>query len=211
MVLLGNSWGGLLVSAYAAAHPDRIERMILHASAPPRFSDLRLMSAAIARRGAERLTPEQWQDYERVADWRHWLSAPDPIATCRAFMAVIFRLYVYDPAAPPPFRGDVCAGEREAVRRQQSTNMTIWRSLGAFDLRPGAARVRAPVLVVHGVADVVPQSGSEAWATSYPDARLLLMRRSGHMVHLEEPAIFFAAVEQFLSGRWPAEARDLGP
>ena len=56
MVLLGNSWGGLLVSAYAAAHPDRIERMILHASAPPRFSDLRLMSAAIARRGAERLT-----------------------------------------------------------------------------------------------------------------------------------------------------------
>lgn len=211
MNLLGNSWGGILVSAYAAAHPGRIERMILHAPAPPRLSDLGLMSAAIERRGAERLTLEQWRDYRRIADWRHWLSAPDPIATCRAFMAVIFRLYVYDPAATLPFRGDVCAGEREAVRRQQLTNMTIWRSLGGFDLRPGAARVTAPVLVVHGVADVVPQSGSEAWAASYPDARLLLMRRSGHMVHLEEPELFFTAVEQFLAGRWPEAARDLGP
>ena len=35
MKLLGNSWGGLLVAAYAAAHPDRIERMIMHDSAPP--------------------------------------------------------------------------------------------------------------------------------------------------------------------------------
>src|SRR5919205_1207105 len=35
MALLGNSWGGLLIAYYAVAHPDRVERMILHSPAEP--------------------------------------------------------------------------------------------------------------------------------------------------------------------------------
>src|ERR1043165_3966572 len=33
MTLLGNSWGGLLISLYAAAHPDRVERLVLDSPA----------------------------------------------------------------------------------------------------------------------------------------------------------------------------------
>jgi pimeloyl-ACP methyl ester carboxylesterase len=69
--------------------------------------------------------------------------------------------------------------------------------------------VTAPVLVIHGVADVVPLAGARDWAASYPDARLLLMHPSGHLVHLEEPAVFFAAVEECLDGRWPAAAETI--
>lgn len=67
-------------------------------------------------------------------------------------------------------------------------------------------RVTAPVLVLHGVADVIPEAGARDWAASYPNSRLLLMRRSGHLMHVEEPEIFFAAVETFLAGGWPAGA-----
>lgn len=35
LTLLGNSWGGLLLGYYAAAHPDRVERLILHSPGPP--------------------------------------------------------------------------------------------------------------------------------------------------------------------------------
>src|SRR5688572_6226071 len=35
MSLIGNSWGGLLISLYAVVHPDRIERMILDSPAAP--------------------------------------------------------------------------------------------------------------------------------------------------------------------------------
>ena len=35
MTLLGNSWGGLLISLYAAAHPDRVERLVLDSPAAP--------------------------------------------------------------------------------------------------------------------------------------------------------------------------------
>src|SRR5215217_1525272 len=35
MTLLGNSWGGMLISFYAVAHPDRVERMVLHNPGEP--------------------------------------------------------------------------------------------------------------------------------------------------------------------------------
>jgi proline iminopeptidase len=208
MTLLGNSWGGLLVSAYAAAHPDRIERMILHAPAPPSLSYLRDMQDRIRARAEERLSAAERRRYAEVREADFWLSSPDPFVTCREFMETTFRLYRFDPVTAPPFRGNVCAGSREAVRRQQWVNTMIWRSFGDFDLRPGITRVTAPVLVIHGAADVVPLAGSQDWAAGYPDARLLVLQRSGHLVHLEEPDAFFAAVEDFLAGRWPADARD---
>lgn len=200
MTLLGNSWGGLLASAYAAAHPDRVERLVLHAPAPPTFAHLRRMGGAIEQRAGERMTAEERRRFGEIGAPGYWLASPDPVATCRAFMEVIFRLYVFDAAAAVPFRGNVCAGPREAVRRQQWVNMMIWRSLGDFDLRPGVRRVAAPVLVVHGAADVVPLAGSRDWAASYPNARLLVIERAGHLVHLEQPRVFFAAVEEFLGG-----------
>lgn len=205
MVLLGNSWGGLLVSAYAAAHPDRVERMILHAPAPPTLAYLREMGARIDARANERLDPSNHRRLEEINRPEHWLASDDPVATCREFMTAIFLLYSFD-AAAISFRGDVCAGPREAVRRMQSVNVAIWRSLGAFDLRPGAERVAAPVLVIHGAADVVPLAGSRDWAAHYPNGRLLVLERAGHLVHLERPDAFFPAVEAFLAGRWPEGA-----
>src|SRR3954471_17519795 len=37
--LLGHSWGGFLAMAYAARHPERIERLILVDSAAPKWAD----------------------------------------------------------------------------------------------------------------------------------------------------------------------------
>jgi pimeloyl-ACP methyl ester carboxylesterase len=48
---------------------------------------------------------------------------------------------------------------------------------------------------------------SEAWATHFPNARLLLIRNAGHVSQVETPEIFFSAVEKFLKGEFPAEAK----
>lgn len=210
MTLLGNSWGGLLVSAYAAAHPDRVARLVLHAPAPPSMAYLRVMNDRLLARADERLSPAERRRFAEIRDADFWLTSPDPFATCHEFLATIFRLYRFDPVTAPPFRGDVCAGSREAVRRQMWVNKMVWRSLGDFDLEGPVERVEAPVLVIHGVADVVPLDGSRAWATHYPHGRLLVLQRSGHLVHLEEPDAFFAAVETFLAGGWPPGAERTG-
>ncbi len=51
MSLFGNSWGGLLISLYAIAHPERVERLVLDSSAPPMKE---FMDVMIARRSPQR-------------------------------------------------------------------------------------------------------------------------------------------------------------
>ena len=69
--------------------------------------------------------------------------------------------------------------------------------------------MKAPALVIHGTADVIPVKASEAWAGALPNARLLLIEKSGHMPQFEQPEIFFKAVETFLKGDFPAEAKKI--
>ena len=208
MTLLGNSWGGLLISAYAAAHPDRIERLVLDSPAPPTAAQHQLMTTRMTER-ARRLFSQAERD--RVQDNANWLEARDPIAACGIFARYILKLYMFDPSAPVSIRGNLCAGPPEVVRRSIWVNQQIWRTYGDYDLRPAVRRVTAPVFVIHGVADIVPPEGARDWAASFPNARLLWMQRSGHLIQVEEREAFFAAIETFLAGGWPAGAETISP
>ena len=211
MSLLGNSWGGLLVSAYAAAHPDRVELLVLDASAPPARSYLEALGNEFGRRARIRMTADQQRRLRFVFDPANWMAADDPLAICHDFEMAVLRLYAFDPDAHLSFGGDLCAGSREAVRRQQVVNQAIWASMGDFDFRQAVASVRAPVLVVHGTADAVPAAASRDWAASFANARLLTVPRTGHLIHIERPEIFFPAVEAFLAGGWPDGAEAIRP
>ncbi len=76
-----------------------------------------------------------------------------------------------------------------------------------FNLLPSLGVVKAPVLVIHGVADPIPVEASEAWTTAMPNARLLLIKDAGHIPQIEQPEIFFKSVETFLKGNFPADAK----
>jgi proline iminopeptidase len=77
MSLIGNSWGGLLTSLYAVAHPDRIERMILDSSAAPMAGFMADMEDEISRRTAKIYTPQQIARLKTLRDPNVWLKAKD--------------------------------------------------------------------------------------------------------------------------------------
>ena len=54
MDLLGHSWGGYLVMAYAALHPDRIAHLILVDSAAPKMKDTIFLFDDVFPEGVER-------------------------------------------------------------------------------------------------------------------------------------------------------------
>ena len=210
MTLLGNSWGGMLVSFYAVAHPDRVERMILHNSGEPSQKFLFDAVDEIHARIASRYDDEKEKRFKFISNPDNWVKAKDPRANCREFFEMILPTYIYGDSLPAGrFKGDVCAGSDEAVRLQQWVNREVWRSLGQFDLLPQLGKVTAPVLVIHGEADPIPVASSEAWAAGYPNARLLLIEKAGHLSHVERPDVFFPAVEMFLKGSFPAEAKKI--
>ena len=207
MSLIGNSWGGLMISLYAVEHPDRIERMILDTPAGPTRASLSDMEDEISRRMEKIYTPAQIERINAGRDPEVWLKAKDPVAVCREVMHGILRVYTYTQTLEGNFKGDVCSGGPESVRQQRTVNAHIWRSLGDYDLMPKLGLVKAPVLVIHGAADVIPLRASEAWAFGYPNARLFVIERSGHIAQVEAPDIFFPAIDTFLKGSFPAEAK----
>ena len=209
MSLLGNSWGGLLIGYYAAAHPDRVERLIFHAPAPPTRVLLSEMDAEVQRRLKRQFTDEQLKRLAVIARWSYWLKASDPRAVCNEMYRMILAVYGFKVESIKLIKGDVCSGPIESVRRQRFVTAQIWQSLGDYNLLPSLGVVKAPALVIHGTADVIPVKASEAWAGTLPNARLLLIEKSGHMPQFEQPEIFFKAVETFLKGDFPPEAKKI--
>src|SRR5919205_324454 len=209
MTLLGNSWGGLLISFYAVAHPDRVERMILHDPGEPTKAFAMEAVDEISARVGSRYRGERAKRYDFVSNPRNWVKAEDPRALCREWFEMLLPTYVAKVENVKRLKGDVCAGPVEAVRYQQVVSMLIWETIGDWDILPQLPKVKAPVLIIHGEDGPIPVESSEAWARGYPNSRLLVVKDAGHLAHVEQPEIFFPAVETFLRGGWPAAAKSL--
>jgi pimeloyl-ACP methyl ester carboxylesterase len=181
--------------------------MVLHNPAPPMQGFVTDQQDEIARRMKDLYKPDQRDRYKFVEKPENWLKASDPVAMCREFSLLVLSVYTYSRTMDIGFKGDVCAGPKESVRQWRTTNAHVWRSLGDFNLVAKTASVKAPVLVIHGIADVIPLRGSEFWAYGYPNGRLLIIEKAGHITHVERADVFFPAVEMFLNGSFPAEAK----
>ena len=76
-------------------------------------------------------------------------------------------------------------------------------ALGAMrdrpDSTPDLPGLAVPALVIHGEDDqLIPSSEAEAMAAALPEAELVIVPGAGHMVNLEQPAVFNDALRDFL-------------
>jgi len=65
-------------------------------------------------------------------------------------------------------------------------------------LAPRLPAVRQPTLLIAGERDAVALGASRRLAALLPDAQLVVVREAGHVVNLERPAPFNAALREFL-------------
>ena len=73
--------------------------------------------------------------------------------------------------------------------------------------REAVARVRVPVLTIHGTWDRnAPYAAGREWAMTLPDARLITVEKAAHQVTADAPGVVLPAIEEFVAGRWPAGA-----
>ena len=200
VTLMGNSWGGMLVAFYAAAHPDRVQRMVLHSSGEPKKEFMVKADEAMRLRLAQHLSADDRKRYAFLSDPRNWAAAEDPKAVCREYYQLLLPFYVADPQSVHRIEGDMCSGPDDAVRRQRFVNEQIINSLGDWDLLPSLADVDSPVLIIYGEADPAFAATPEAWANALPNSRLIVIKNAGHIPHVEQPEEFFNAVENFLNG-----------
>jgi len=177
-VICGISMGGYVAQHVAARHPDRVAALIL--------VDTRLEAdSAEARAGRADLAAKVGRlGLSILAD------------------AMVPRLLADSEEAR------AAGGRAELESRLRATIMgqrveAVQAALGALGARPDMTeplrRLRAPALLVGGAEDAItPPACLQAAEAVIPRARLLIVPAAGHMVPLEQPAAFNAAVLEFL-------------
>jgi proline iminopeptidase len=180
--LLGHSWGGYLVMAYAARHPEPIQHLIIVDSAAPRIQDTlflfkNIFPETVAREDGLAFAVELGDEGAIAADMREYLS-----------------MLFYTPQAR-----DAMLARAASLNYHQSVNKSVWNDLQRFDLNPELAKFRFPTQVITGRYDfnVAP---SVAWAIhqGIPGSEFVVFEKSGHLPYCEESEGFATAVENFL-------------
>jgi pimeloyl-ACP methyl ester carboxylesterase len=188
ITLMGHSWGGTLAVLFAAAHPERMRRLIVVDG----WCGWPLVDRAEAeeeeRRCLERLRNRPWFA-EAVAGEGDTLGGVDVQGMGEAEWAAGFRrhwpLYFSDPESP------LARPHVERVRRECRMNLEGGDYGDGVDLRPALGRVRCPTLVICGEHDFI---AGPAWnrpiAEGIDGAELHVVAGAGHCPQYEAPDEF---------------------
>lgn len=178
--LVGFSLGGTIALAMAARVPARIGAAVIACASPTSTPEgVAATEAMLAR--AQKLGRRRFAEEQAQAIWTPvW--ARDHPAEVRRFVA---------------WRSSM---DQDALAR-------AFRASHGVDLRRELARVTAPVRVVVAASDgFVSVESGRALADALPDADFMVIEDAGHMVSIERPKEFRAALRGFIDRNWPPAA-----
>ncbi len=175
--LVGNSLGGWTAVAFAAEHPEKVDKIVLVCAAgysPKRYSGPELSKDLLAT-----LNPSTTADLKRSLSM---------IFYNKAMLTDVF----IEQALTAKFkRGD-----------GYTINSFIESILRGEDYIDGKVKtIKAPTLVLWGREDMLtPLAMGKAFAEDIPGAQMVIIEQCGHVPQMEKAAEFNAALLKFLGG-----------
>ena len=180
--LSGESLGGWLALKYAAAHPERVGRVLLNTpggtmATPEVMERIRSLSQAAA----------DDPSHERIKARLEWLMA-DPSSVTEELVDIRRTIYAR-PGFTESMRHLLCLQDPQTRAR----NLVTDAELGA---------VVGPAMVVWTSDDPSgPAAAGMAMADKMPDARFEVIKDAGHWPQWEQHEVFNALAVDFLTGK----------
>jgi len=197
IILLGHSHGGFVAQIYALRNPGRLNGLILYDTTPT--------------------TGPGWQKDVETSMKTFFAKEPwfpeavkalgeETKATTDSAMTAIFHrefpLYVADWTHRGPEWEAYRSATRLYVAPTRSTDPSASSEVGvapSIEVVDSLSLITAPTLVIVGKKDfVTPEKYSRMIHDRIQDSRLLVLERSGHMGHIEEPDVFAAGIREFI-------------
>jgi 3-oxoadipate enol-lactonase len=172
--VVGHSGGGVVAQRFALDFPSRARALVLASTS----SEVGAKATAAWNRLADTVERNGFGSADRE---------PDPRGFGPAFAA----------AHPEVVR----ALAEETRANDPRAYAASARAFGGYNWTAELDRLRAPTLVLQGLADqMTPPGGSVILARRIPRSRLVMVPDAGHNLPIEMPTLFTAAILAFLGG-----------
>jgi proline iminopeptidase len=179
----GDSYGGLLVMAYTAAHPEHVHKIILSDSAAPVRKDMVHLFSEVF--------PDKMEEQKRLDDSKAPVTT-EPEHSLRDH----FRLIFYSEEKQNEYLAkakDLGSSPVGAAVNKANANL---------DLTPALPKFHCPTLVITGRYDmnVAPLTAWKIYK-AIPGAKFIAFEKSGHLPSYEEPDKYVKVVNDFLTAK----------
>jgi pimeloyl-ACP methyl ester carboxylesterase len=207
VILMGASWGGTLVATYMATFPQHVAKAIFTSPAP-------INEAEWADEGliTSRLSQASQQQYHqtfytpRFITWyllgllnpraAHTLvSDREADAFFNTFLQLILQATVCDPAHLP--KGQVLGN---GFYDNIFTTTDAQHRHGNVNPRTMLASNHTPTLILTGACNYVKWAVAWQYKATLPNSTLLYFPHAGHVIYLDQPALYLASIRAFLLG-----------
>lgn len=205
--LIGESYVGLMIVMYAMKYPQYVERLIQIGAVPLKFGteypkELTANDAAPVPDPAEiaRIEELRRQNYHKT----------NPREFCEKDWQVTRTMLIGKPELAEKIASP-CQHSNEWAESLDRHFTYHFVSVQKLDIpKSDVAQVKVPVLTIHGTKDRnAPYGAGREWAMMLPNARLLTIKGAAHLPWIDEPELFFSAVDTFLSGKFPKTAEQV--
>ncbi|WP_082092283.1 alpha/beta fold hydrolase [Demequina pelophila] len=199
LAMLGHSFGSIVAAAFARRHPERLRALVL--VNPVSSPALRGPRAALS-----------WAtEAYYVAGAALPRAVGEPLLRSRAVVDLVSSAMTCTRSAQ--VRDFIRAEHRArfAGFADRRSLLDSYRAATRHHAAEDAHALAVPTLLIAGARDdVSPVAAQEALAAAAPDARLVVIAGSGHLLHYEEPAAVAEHARDFLAERGLLAAHESG-
>jgi pimeloyl-ACP methyl ester carboxylesterase/predicted glycosyltransferase len=188
--VVGHSMGAQRGLLLAAAHPERVDGAVFIAPAVP-LAEQTPRARSMGSFDDDLDAYEGWAKFNR----HHWLNDyPD-------FLQFFFSQIFTEPHSTKAIED--CVGWGLQTTPETLVATQLGRDLDGATIRELAARIRCPVLVIHGLADAVRSHSSGAALAELTGGTLVTLEGSGHAPHARDPVKVNLLLRDFVGPQPP--------
>jgi proline iminopeptidase len=204
VILLGQSWGGILATLFAADHPEQLEKLIFSCPGPilPFRPELK-----------SQIAPDSLQLREPIFSNAQGNRETSNLRTrAMSYLATAFGVKLASDEEADDFytfqsskvnKSVVC----DTTKFPQSTGgggfYVSIRTVQSFydipDQRSKLKAVRCPVLVLKGQCDNQKWGFTKEYLDIFPNSHLVMIPHAGHAIAFEQPDLYLQTIRDFLN------------